>query len=548
MATSQTIVRPSADARAAYGEVIRGVSQDGKELHSAVFNENKMRAAVGVTMARFRRLLICGLAVLATAASADEPPPPQTYAVPIPDGQIAEAISKLDQLVEDTMAATDIPGIAVAVVHDGAVAYAKGFGVREVGKSGAVNADTVFQLASVSKSIGATVVAHQVGEGQVDWNTPVAELLPWFKLADPAATAMLTVGDLYAHRSGLPEHAGDDLEDLGYDRRAVLKRLSLVPLDGFRDTYAYTNFGLTAAAEAVAAAAGAEWETLSERVVYRLLGMNRTSSRFADYERANNRAAPHVRIGDKWQARFQRQPDAQSPAGGVSSSVNDMAKWMAMVLADGGALIPPEALLPALSPQSVNGPPDVPAARAGFYGYGFNVGVSPAARVMHSHSGAFALGAATSFYLIPSAGVGVVVLSNAAPIGAVEAIGLAFTDMVQLGEPTRDWLPALQARFAPFLEPFGKLADKTPPANPEPPRELGAYIGEYRNAYFGTLEIANNDVGLVLTIGPDRQTYQLLHWSGDRFVFIPFGENANLGSVSEVAFKGGTGRATAVTV
>ena len=92
--------------------------------------------------------------------------------------------------------------------------------------------------------------------GRVAWDTPMATLLPWFALSDPRASALLTVGDLFAHRSGLPDHAGDRLEDLGFDRRAVLERLRLLPLDGFRDSYAYTNFGLTAAAEGVATAGG----------------------------------------------------------------------------------------------------------------------------------------------------------------------------------------------------------------------------------------------------------------------------------------------------
>ena len=103
-----------------------------------------------------------------------------------------------------------------------------------------------------------------------------------------------------------------------------------------------------------------------------------------------------------------------------------MAKWMLMVL-DGGApvAVRPEALLPAISPQAVSDPPYAPDARAGFYGFGFGVGYSPSGRVELSHSGGFDLGAATIFRLIPSAGVGIVVLSNAQPIGAVESIALA---------------------------------------------------------------------------------------------------------------------------
>src|SRR4051794_30598531 len=180
--------------------------------------------------------------------------PPQLYsAVPIPDHQIDTAVSQLDGLVADIMGRTGVPGMAVAVVLGGKPVYARGFGVREVGKPPKVDADTVFQLASVSKSIGGSVVAREVAARKVGWDTPVTKLLPWFALSDPSVTGMVTVGDLYAHRSGLPDHAGDDLEDLGYDRRAVLGRLRFLPLKPFRDNYEYTNFGLTAAAEAVAA-------------------------------------------------------------------------------------------------------------------------------------------------------------------------------------------------------------------------------------------------------------------------------------------------------
>jgi CubicO group peptidase (beta-lactamase class C family) len=146
----------------------------------------------------------------------------------------------------------------------------------------------------------------------------VASKLPQFTLADPYVTAHVTIGDLYAHRSGLPEHAGDDLEDLGYDRAQVLERLRYLPLDPFRSSYHYTNFGVTAAAEAVAAAARVDWATLSEQVLYTPLGMSSTSSRFADFEARENRARGHQLVGGAYVARDVRQPDAQSPAGGVS--------------------------------------------------------------------------------------------------------------------------------------------------------------------------------------------------------------------------------------
>jgi CubicO group peptidase (beta-lactamase class C family) len=170
-----------------------------------------------------------------TAAQAqDMPPPPEVSAVPIPDGQIDRAISQLDTLAAAIMRKSGIPGMAVAVVRDGRTVYAKGFGVRKVGAPETVDADTVFQIASLSKPVTGTVVARQIQAGVVAWDTPVVKHLPWFRLKEPWVTSHLTIGDLLSHRSGLPDHGGDALEDIGFDRRQVLERLRFLPLTPFR--------------------------------------------------------------------------------------------------------------------------------------------------------------------------------------------------------------------------------------------------------------------------------------------------------------------------
>ena len=178
----------------------------------------------------------------ATRSLSDEPPPLMP-AMPLPDNAVDNAVAKLDGLAADLMNTSGIPGMAVAVVHGGKTVYAKGFGVKDV-KAGTtdnankVDADTVFQLASLSKPLGATVIAHQVGQNAISWDTPVVSKLPWFALSDPVVTPLVTIGDMYAHRSGLPDHAGDELEDLGYDRRYVLDHLRALPLAPFRISYA----------------------------------------------------------------------------------------------------------------------------------------------------------------------------------------------------------------------------------------------------------------------------------------------------------------------
>ncbi len=477
----------------------------------------------------------------AAAPSYGDTPPPLVPAGPLPDDAVAKAVDRLDGLATDLMTKSGIPGMAVAVVHGGKTVYAKGFGVRDVRTGGKVDTGTVFQLASLSKSLGATVVAHEVGANAVGWDTPVAAQLPWFALADPAVTRMLTVGDLYAHRSGLPDHAGDMLEDLGYDQRYVLSHLRQLPLAPFRISYAYTNFGVTAAAEAVAAAAGTPWADLCEQALYRPLGMASTSSRFADYTARGDRAVGHIHVDGHYEPRYVRDADAQSPAGGVSSSVDDLTHWLAMMLADGSydgrRIVDPKALLPAVTPQVVSSRAGEPAMRSGFYGYGFNVGTTSGARTEISHSGAFELGAGTNFVILPSADVAIVALTNATPSGVPEALTAEFADLVQFGEVREDWYGLYRDAFAKMERPVGSLVGKKPPAAPAPPAPLSNYVGTYANDYWGPARVTEDGGALTLALGPKLKV-PLTHWDGDVFTFSFVAENAPPGTISRASFDG----------
>lgn len=483
------------------------------------------------------------------APALSDVPPPLVPAMELPTDAVNNAVAELDGIADELMTSSGIPGMAVAVVHGGKTVYAKGFGVKDVHKGedagNKIDPDTVFQLASLSKPVGSTVVAHQVGAKAISWDTPLVSELPWFALSDPVVTPMVNLGDMYAHRSGLPDHAGDRLEDLGYDRQYVLERLRQLPLDPFRISYAYTNFGVTAAAEAVAVSAGKSWEDLSDQVLYQPLGMTSTSSRFADYEARPNRAVGHIRIDGKYDPRFLRDPDAEAPAGGVSSSVNDMTRWLTMMLAngsyDGKQIVDPEALLPAVTPQIVSAPPSEPAMRSGFYGYGFNVGSTSAARVQLSHSGAFELGAGTNFVIIPSADVAIVALTNATPSGVPETLTAEFADLVQFGQVREDWRGLYKSAFEPLGEPEGSLVGQAPPANPASAAPLPSYVGRYNNDYWGPATVGERDGKLALTLGPRGDTVELTHWDGDVFTAsLMITENAPPGTISKATFAGDT--------
>ena len=492
---------------------------------------------------------------VSTAApdTSNVPPPsernPGSYsAVTIPPGQIDAAVAALPALAEKAMATSGIPGLVVGVVHDGKVVFAQGYGVRELGKPDKVDVNTVFQLASLSKAIGATVVAKEVEKGTVSWDTTIKKNLPNFELADPYVTNNVTIADMYSHRSGLPGHSGDVLEDLGFDQATVLSRLKYEPLNPFRAVYEYTNYGLTAAGESVAAAAKTSWADLSKQDIYGPLGMTSTSSTFADFEAQANKAHGHAWQDGKYTTEFQRDPDPQSPAGGVSTNMTDYTKWMSMVLGngtyDGKPIIDSAALTPAIVPEMITGQPADPASRAGAYGFGFNVGTSAAARVQLSHSGQFGSGAGTAFNLMPSENLGIAVFTNARGNGTAETVIGEFTDLVQFGKPTYDWAALYANAYEPVNAPFGSLVGKTPPASPTPARPDSAYVGTYSNKFYGDGTIETGPSGLQLVLGPKGQVFPLTHWDGETFTFSVRSENAEQGSISKLTFGGSGSTAT----
>ncbi|MEU9995450.1 serine hydrolase [Streptomyces sp. NPDC050848] len=488
-------------------------------------------------MGTVRWLLAAGLTALlgtaapvAAAAPGPSPPPPQPPAQ-LDAADVERAVDRVDGVVRQAMERTGVPGVSVAVVHDDKVIHLQGYGVRKVGEAAKVDPDTVFQLASLSKPIASTVVAQAVGvEG---WERPVAPNLPDFRLKDPWVTSHVTVADLFSHRSGLPDHAGDLLEDLGYDQEYILSHLRYEPLAPFRASYAYTNFGLTAAAESVAEEKGVPWEKLAADTLYRPAGMDSTSSTFADFEQAADRAAGHVKTADgSWKPMFVRDPDAQSPAGGVSSSARDMATWLRLQLAtgklDGRQIIDSDSLQRTHWPQSVANPPHAPAGRTGFYGLGWNVSYDDEGRLRLSHTGAFALGAHTNVTMLPGEQLGIVVLTNGAPAGVADAVALDFFDIAQNGEPSRDWIPLVDAIYEQQAEEGRSKTDfARPPSDATPAKDADTYAGTYTSDYYGPAKVtAGEDGQLVLSLGPKPETYRLTHYDGDTFSFETRGENA----------------------
>ncbi|MEV7446639.1 serine hydrolase [Streptomyces sp. NPDC091204] len=467
------------------------------------------------------------LTATAAAAAPSPPPPPRPL---ISDDAVDKAVARLDQTVADMMRRTGVPGVSVAVVHDDKVVHIKGYGLRRTGESAKVGPDTVFQLASVSKPVSSTIVAGALTD-PAEWDRRTT--LPGFSLKDPWVTDHVTTADLFSHRSGLPDHAGDLLEDLGYDQAYILDHLRLEPLSPFRASYAYTNFGLTAAAEAVARAKGSSWQKLSADTLFKPAGMTRTSTEFSDFINAPDHASTHVKNADgTWSPRFVRDPDAQSPAGGISSTATDMARWLRLQLAggtlDGKRIIPADTLARTHLPEIVSQPTNA-VGTTSFYGLGWNVSYDSAGRLRLSHSGGFELGANTNVTMLPLEKLGIVVLTNGAPVGLPDAIALDFFDYAEHGKVSTDWLPLAASAYAAALAPPGAPTTDYahPPTGAKPARDSAAYTGTYDNPYYGKATVtADDDGALTLALGPKPLRFPLTHYDGDTFSFVTAGENA----------------------
>jgi CubicO group peptidase (beta-lactamase class C family) len=467
---------------------------------------------------------------------------PQSVSCPnaVTEQKLEAALPQLEGMIDNAITEGRTPGLAVGIVYKGQVVYLKGFGIREVGQPDLVDPDTVFQLASMSKPISSTVVSSLVSDGTVKWDDPVVKYDPRFELSNPTVTPQVTIGDFFAHRSGLPGLAGNELEAVGFKRPTILYRLRFPPLAyPFRNGYQYSNFGLTEGGVAAAKAAGEDWATLADRQLFAPLGMTQTSMRYADFVARTNRAHLHVLVNNQWTPLVTRDADAQAPAGGASSNVRDMVQWVLLVLADGQyqgqQLIRKEPLEIARTPQAFRGPNPATGLNS-FYGFGWALDYLQDGVSMVAHSGAFSAGAHTNVTLLPSQDLGVVTLGNAFPTGVPEAVGYSLSDLARYGYVTQDWFVFWKKLYndaytVPEQERIAHYAN--PPVPNQPPLDLATYAGNYRNSYIGKVNITVDNGVLLLTRGVQQAALPLRHWDGNTFLCYPSPENPALPSLVE---------------
>jgi CubicO group peptidase (beta-lactamase class C family) len=440
--------------------------------------------------------------------------------------QLSESV--LDKDARDTIAAWQLPGLAIAVVQNDHVVFIKGYGIKEAGKTDPITADTLFEIGSTTKAFTATAMAMLADEKKLSWDDPVRNYVAGFRISDACTDSLITLRDIASHRSGVARH--DELwDDSDFGRDELIRRVGMMKIwKPIRAGYQYNNLMFVTAGEAAASAAKMPWEQLIRTRIFAPLGMTESRIAFADWPSSDHAT------GHRWDAKSARaviQPmrnyDALAPAGTIKSSAHDMAQWLRFQLAggaiDGKRLLSLSALEETHEPQTII--PIGSATRQIYpdtnfltYALGWNAS-DYHGELLVAHAGALN-GFRTNVALLPKRHVGIVILENVGRGTALAALRNTIIDQF-LGLPARDWnTDLLGIEKAEGAKADAKRAEREAKraTAAKPSHDLAAFAGTYHNAGFGDATISGANNALVLHW--ERLTLPLVHENYDIFSAI----------------------------
>ncbi len=477
--------------------------------------------------------------------------------------------ANFDQRVEALRRASETPGMAIAIVEDGKTVLAKGYGVRKIGGSEPVDANTIFMTGSTGKAVTVAALATLVDAGKLKWDDKVVDRLPGFQMYDSWVTREMTIRDLLTHRSGLGLGAGDLLfvPRSKRTRAEIVDRLKHIkPATSFRSGYAYDNILYTVAGAVIEAVSGQTYEEYVRQHVYKPAGLSTATSDEPGRLATVNRAYPHGRTGGPVRGLGALQlldetdqlGSASTPAGLLAMSANDLAKWLTIQLShgkteNGGRLFSESSSTAMWNPETIEPigpvPPGFEATKPMFkaYALGWEVSEYGGAKII-SHSGGV-FGFITMVVLIPEKNVGFAITMNAEE-GAVRR-GLTY-ELIDhyLGRPYVDWAARYKALLTTMLSKAKAAveAKAAAPAKIGPSLSLDRYVGSYVDPWYGRITVAGGKNGLTIDFNETpRMSGPLEHFQYDSFIarfddkgiepaYVTFGLDAE-GKVERIAMK-----------
>ncbi|WP_380872088.1 serine hydrolase [Sphingomonas sp. DBB INV C78] len=452
----------------------------------------------------------------------------------------AEVPRDFEARVEQLRQQTGTPGIAIAIVEDGKVVHAKGYGVRKQGAPEKVDADTIFMIGSTGKAFTAAALATLVDAGKLKWDDKVVDHLPDFQMYDPWVTREMTVRDLLVHRSGLGLGAGDLLviPRGNRSREEVVRRLRyLKPATSFRSGYAYDNILYVVAGRLTEVVSGQSWEDYMREHVFTPAGLAHAAADDQHRFGNPNRAQPHGRVGgpvrgdgpQKLLDERDQLARASAPAGLLAMSANDMARWLQIQLAngatpEGGRLFSKEAsreMWAPVTPMPLATPPapiqgTAPQFQA--YALGWEVRDYRGTKILWHAGGLF--GFTSVVVLIPEKNVGFAIELNAEEIEPRFGLMYELLDHY-LGLPKQDW-PAKFGAYRRARIADAQVAIRQKAASPAavgPSLSLDRYAGRFSDPWYGELIIGKDGKDLTVDFTPTPgMKGHLEHWQYDSFI------------------------------
>lgn len=456
---------------------------------------------------------------------------PWALATPQQQTTAPAALQGLDAYVRQVMHDWHVPGLAIAVVKDGKVVLARGYGVRELGKPGAVDADTLFDIASNTKAFTVAALGTLVASGKLKWDTPVVDVLKDFRLSSPYVTENITLRDLLTHRTGYCDPAAGNVSD---DEDILARIRFQQPAYGFRATFCYNNIQYFAAGRFVPTITGTSWNDYVAAHLFQPLGMNRTVSTEAGIEASTNVAAPHGMVDNKLAVIHRAWPhnqDITAAVGGIWSSADDMSHWLQMLLADGRydgetvldsnvirTMETPQVLIQQGRGHGTDYWIRVWMPGGSFYSYGLGFFIQhDYGHTLVWHAGDDD-GMASALALVPDAHLGVVVVSNSQGDARFAIIAQVLQDM--LDRSRHDIEPALLAAYRKYevrSDTWDQALASSRVPDSKVPLPLADYAGTYADKLDGDARVSIDHGHLVLRLGNPDYTGDLEPWHGNTF-------------------------------
>lgn len=494
-----------------------------------------------------RKLRLLLLLLSVTAAGRTQPPattqPQATTQPPMVAQPQPLSSSAIDSLVERTLRAFEVPGIAVCVIKDGKIMHSKGYGLRSLNTRQPVDVNTLFGIASNSKAFTTAALGMLVAKGKLSWDDKVRKYIPEFKLFDPYVTEEFTIRDLLCHRSGLGLGAGDLMffpDSSDFTIPDILHNLQFLrPVTSFRSQYAYDNNLYIVAGEVVARVSGMSWEDFIEKNILQPLGMTHSAASYDRLRDTSDVIDGHARVDGKVQVIARSRSKVDHAAGGIYSSIADLSKWVQLHLkagqyGEGQGLLSPGVFRERWSPQTILpvGAPGPYNTHFAAYGLGFVISDVKGYKQI-SHTGGLE-GMVTQITMIPELQLGIIVLTNAEEGLAFTAItnqikdgylGITGTDRVAEYAVTRK-MQLYQAKLITDSIWKQVAAFQSKQANDNATQQpgdnaarLSAYLGTYRDPWLGEVVISmKNDRPWFDSRRSPKLTGELLPYKGNSFI------------------------------